>query len=109
MEDLKKLREEIDQVDNALTDLIVRRMDISERIAQFKKEQNLPVYDPQRERQKLYDIAQKAGADMAPATDVLFSVLFDLSRSRQDEIMEKHAEEKQLIQKALEQTPPLFP
>ena len=109
MEELKKLREEIDEVDNALTDLLVRRMDISDRIAQYKKEQNLPVYDPQRERQKLYEIAQKAGGDMAPATDVFFSVLFDLSRSRQYKVMESHASEKLLIQKALEQTPPLFP
>ncbi len=86
--ELDKMRYEIDEIDNKMAALLKKRMDVATRIAEYKAERKLPVYDPQRERQKLYDIASKAGERMAPATDALFSLLFDLSRAQQHRIIE---------------------
>ena len=41
--DLNQLRSEIDQIDQSLVELFVRRMNISSAIADYKKEHNLPI------------------------------------------------------------------
>ena len=42
----------IDEIDSELTRLFEERMDVVSSIAAYKKEHNLPIFDPQRERQK---------------------------------------------------------
>ena len=81
--DLKDYRKEIDAIDDQLVRLFGQRMDIAAKIADYKKENNLPVFVPQREREKLTDVAEKAGEEMADYTRVLYSMLFELSRSYQ--------------------------
>lgn len=81
--DLKELRNEIDQIDDALVRLFVQRMEVSARIADYKKENDLPIFVPSREQEKLLDVAQKAGPDMAVYTRVLYDLLFELSRGYQ--------------------------
>ena len=73
--ELKDLREQIDGIDNDLVDLFVRRMQLSAKIADYKKEHKLPVYVPAREREILQDVAEKAGPEMANYTRVLYSML----------------------------------
>ena len=79
--DLKELRQEIDVIDDQLVRLFAQRMDVAARIADYKKENNLPILVPAREREKLLDVAAKAGPEMADYTRVLYSMLFELSRS----------------------------
>ena len=62
--DLNELRKEIDRVDDALVRLFVQRMEVSAQIADYKKEHDLPIFVPEREAEKLRDVAQKAGCDM---------------------------------------------
>ena len=81
--ELNELRNVIDGIDGQLVDLFVKRMDVAAQIAQYKKENNLPIYVPAREREKLQDVADKAGQNMANYTRVLYSMLFELSRSYQ--------------------------
>ena len=81
--DLTDLRKEIDQIDDELVRLFVQRMEVSARIADYKKAHDLPILVPQREQEKLTDVAQKAGADMAVYTKVLYDLLFELSRGYQ--------------------------
>ena len=50
---LTACRQEIDKIDREIVDLFVRRMDVSSRIAGYKKEHALPVWDPTREKEKL--------------------------------------------------------
>ena len=69
--DLNELRLEIDKIDDELVRLFVQRMDVSARIADYKKEHDLPIFVPAREAEKLLDVAQKAGADMEVYTRVL--------------------------------------
>ena len=107
--DLLQLRTSIDEIDSQITDLIIKRMQLVGEIAKYKAKHNLPVYDPQRERQKLADIAVRVGDDMAQVTDSLFSVIFALSRSHQNAIISGDSPLKQMIHNAIVNTNPQFP
>jgi len=107
--DLSQLREEIDQIDDQLVKLFAQRMDVSARIADYKKSQNLPIYHPAREREKLQDVANKAGSEMANYTRVLYSMLFELSRSYQGKRNNTITELYNRITQAIASTPQLFP
>ena len=84
--ELKDLRNEIDQIDDQLVQLFAQRMDVAARIADYKKEKCMPIFVPAREREKLVDVAEKAGPEMANYTRVLYSMLFELSRSYQSKL-----------------------
>ena len=81
--DLKELRVEIDKIDDALVRLFCERMAVAARIADYKKEQGLPILHPVREQEKLEDVAAKAGSEMAEYTKELYRHLFELSRDYQ--------------------------
>ena len=68
-------------IDDQLVALFRRRMEVSSDIAAYKKEHGMQIYDAGREREKLADVAEMAGSEMANYTRVLYSMLFELSRS----------------------------
>ena len=53
MADITELRREIDGVDSELVRLYLRRMETAAEIGAYKRQNGLPVYDPQREAQLL--------------------------------------------------------
>ena len=83
--DLNELRLEIDKIDDQLVRLFCQRMEVSARIADYKKQNGLPIFVPSREAAKLQDVAQKAGPEMEVYTKVLYSMLFELSRGYQSQ------------------------
>ena len=107
--DLKDFRTEIDAIDDQLVKLFSQRMEISARIAGYKKEKSLPIFVPAREREKLADVAEKAGPDMANYTRVLYSMLFELSRGYQSKLTGGVSPLYREITEAIENTPKLFP
>ena len=107
--DLQELRLEIDRIDSELVKLFAERMDIAARIGDYKKARNLPVFVPAREREKLQDVAEKAGPEMANYTRVLYSMLFELSRSYQSKRSDSLSALYNQITQAIETTPQLFP
>lgn len=107
--DIQELRQQIDIIDDQLVSLFGQRMDIAAQIADFKKENKLPIYVPSREREKLQDVAKKAGPDMENYTRVLYSMLFELSRSYQSKRTGERSALYHQITKAIEETPKLFP
>lgn len=107
--DINTLRDEIDQIDDQLVKLFTQRMDVAAKIADYKKENNLPIHVPSREREKLMDVAGKAGAEMANYTRVLYSMLFELSRSYQSKRNTKSTALHDQICSAIQSTPKLFP
>ena len=107
--DLKELRSQIDIIDDQLVELFTKRMDIAAAIGDYKKDNNLPVFVPAREREKLKDVAEKAGPEMANYTRVLYSMLFELSRSYQSKRNDTLSPLYQQIRNAIENTPKLFP
>ena len=107
--ELNVLRSEIDKIDDELVRLFGARMEISAKIADYKKENNLPILVPSRERKKLQDVAKKAGPEMANYTRVLYSMLFELSRSYQSKRNDERTQLYRQIADAIENTPKLFP
>ena len=107
--DINELRTQIDVIDDQLVSLFGQRMEIAAHIADFKKENAMPIYVPSRERAKLQDVAEKAGPDMANYTRVLYSMLFELSRSYQSKRTGELSELYHQITQAIENTPKLFP
>ena len=106
---INDLRNEIDKVDRQLVDLFVERMNLSAQIADYKKANNLPIYVPSREREKLQNVAEQAGAEMDNYTRVLYSMLFELSRSYQNKRNILSTPLHDSIVDSIENTPKLFP
>ena len=107
--EIKQLREKIDEIDDQLVRLFTQRMELSGQVAAYKKERNLPVLVPAREREILKEVARKAGPDLANYTRVLYSMIFELSRSYQGKLNDKTTQLYRQIADAIEQTPRLFP
>ena len=107
--DLNELRGQIDGIDDELVQLFCRRMEVAEQIAEYKRQNNLPILVPAREREKLRDISQKAGSDMANYARVLYSMIFELSRSHQSKCNLVSGELHKKILNSIENTPKLFP
>ena len=107
--DITELRQQIDGIDDQLVALFGQRMDVAAQIAAYKQEHNLPILVPGREREKLADVAEKAGPEMANYARVLYSMLFELSRSYQSKLGDKPSDLYQKISDAIDSTPKLFP
>jgi len=107
--DLQELRKQIDEVDDGLVRLFQRRMDVSAEIARYKKENNLPVHDPARERQKLYDLSFKTDAGRESYIVALYALLFELSRADQERILNQTCELTDRIQQSIRDTEWVFP
>ena len=107
--EIQELRHEIDQIDAELVKLFTQRMGISAQIADYKKEHNLPIYVPSREREILKDVAQMAGDDMGDYARVLYSMIFELSRSYQNKRTDIATPLYEKIENAIENTPKLLP
>ena len=105
--ELKDYRTQIDAVDDEIVRLFQKRMDIAANIAAFKKENGLPILQTAREREKLADVTGKAREDMRSYLRVLYSLLFELSRTYQEKGARTPLYDK--IENAIENTPRLFP
>ena len=113
--DIKESRAEIDALNRELVEKFCRRMDVSADVAAYKREHGLPVYDRTREREILADMAELAGEDYRYYAKIFFTVMMDLSKSRQSSLLaEAHAGSHPesvacRIKAALENTPALLP
>ncbi len=107
--DIQALREQINQCDVTLSNAFVKRMEIAAEIAKYKKENNLPVLDPERERDVITKVTQAVDEGMAINLKLLYSTIFDLSRTYQQRLLTKQTELTNRIQQAIEQTPDTFP
>ena len=107
--DLSEIRQQIDEIDENLVRLFCQRMNLSAQVADYKKANNLPIFVPARERAILQKVAELAGPEMENYTRVLYSMLFELSRSYQSKRNGEMSELYKTISKAIEETPKLFP
>ncbi|MBQ1265076.1 MAG: chorismate mutase, partial [Oscillospiraceae bacterium] len=85
--ELTDYRKQIDAIDEQLVRLFAERMQTAANIAAYKKEHGLPVLDAERERKKLVEISQMAAEGMDNYTVLLYSLLFELSRSYQSKLL----------------------
>ena len=107
--ELTDYRRQLDEIDGEILQLFSRRMDIASQIALWKQEKNLPVLDLRREQEKLRRVEEQSPEELAEYSFTLFSVLLELSRSRQNRILHRENAETAAIAEALKSTPELFP
>ena len=107
--DIQDLRKEIDNIDEELVTLFCRRMNVSAQVAEYKKENNLPIFVPAREREVLASVAHQAGEELGNYTRVLYSMLFELSRSYQSKQNLTTGPLHEKIASSIENTQKLFP
>lgn len=107
--DLNELRQQIDQIDQELVRLFCARMNLSAQVADYKRVNNLPIFHPGRERAILQKVAEMAGPEMANYTRVLYSMLFEISRSYQSKRNGTLTPLYEEISRSIENTPKLFP
>ena len=107
--ELSDYRTRLDQIDEELLRLFSERMNIAAEIASWKQENSLPVLDVRREKEKLRRIEEMSDPELADYSYTLFSMLMELSRSRQNRILHRESPETKAIEAALRDTPPLFP
>jgi chorismate mutase len=65
-EELRRLRDSLDNIDSALVHLLAERFKVRQKVGQFKAEHRLPPMDPERESHqvaRLRALAAEAGLD----------------------------------------------
>lgn len=107
--DIQELRKQINEIDAELVKNFDARMKVALEIAKYKKENNLPVFDPARERDVLNKQVAAVDEDMAMYVKLLYNTLFDLSRSYQQRYMTQKSGITNHIARAIEETPKVFP
>ena len=107
--DLNDYRKEIDRIDDQLIALFAQRMETAEKIAEYKKANGLRVLDARREREKMREILDKTPDDLREYVSSLYSLIFELSRSRQSCLLGTKGDLPAKIAEAIEKTPQLFP
>lgn len=91
MEGLSECRREIEDIDQDMADLFYRRMSVSRRIAQVKRENGMPVKDAVREEELLRkNMTYISDPAMKPYYEEFMKTVFTLScRSQEAEVEEK--------------------
>ncbi|SMB91555.1 chorismate mutase [Peptoniphilus asaccharolyticus DSM 20463] len=84
MNDLEKMRIEIDEVDRKIVELFEERIDIAKRIGAWKKENGIEIFDSNRE-EKVIEKAICYLKDKSQKSEIadLFHKLMDISKDIQ--------------------------
>ncbi len=85
MEELKKLRKEIDNIDNEILKLLNKRMEIVKKVGELKNNTNAPIYRPEREKEIIERLTklskQQGGILTKEEIEAIFLEIFAISRS----------------------------
>lgn len=87
---MEKLREEIDIIDKNMQNLFIERMQIVKKIAEYKLENQLPVFDLDREKEIIKkNIDEVSNYDFLDLYEDFFRKILELSKKYQERISEK--------------------
>lgn len=104
--DLQECRTELDQIDEQIVKLFEERMGICSSVAEYKIAAGKPVYDGERERQKLSAVSSMAHGDYnQTAVQELFTQIMTISRRYQYRLMAQHGKLEDLGYQQVEQLP----
>lgn len=106
---LDELRTQIDDIDQQMVALFVKRMEICAEVSRFKKAHNRPTLDSSRERAKLVAVSQMVPEELQTYIRSLYNHIFELSRTWQDSVTQSPSPICARIEQALETTPRIFP
>ena len=107
--DLNDIRKEIDTVDAQLVELYKKRMQLSAEVAEYKRNNNMPILDSSREGALLAKISEMSGEEFEEYARTLYSTILDLSRSYQHKILGHTSNLCEKIENAVNNTPKIFP
>ncbi len=108
--DMQELRARIDGIDDEIAALYVRRMQTVKEIVEAKRAGGIAISDPGRERAILQRLTQAHDPIHEADLKLIYSLLFDLSRSAQARLMRPDAEPfADALDAAVAGTPKLFP
>ena len=107
--DIAQLREEIDVIDKEMLSLFEKRMKVSTGIAEYKRQNNLPVYDGKREREKIASVAESASEDMKDYAKNFMTELMDFSKCYQRQVLNKKDELAVKIETAIANSDKMLP
>lgn len=84
MSTLEELREKLDEIDSQITDLYEKRMRVCEEVGEYKVKEGRKVFDRQREKDKLAEVASKVNGDFnKKGIQELYQQLMSMSRKLQ--------------------------
>ena len=107
--DLKKIREEINGIDDEIAELFEKRMVLARDVAEYKRKNDMAVYDRRREREIINRVSGNVSEELSSYSKILYATMFQLSRSYQFKQLMPTSDFVLNMQKAIEQTPKLFP
>lgn len=85
MRDLNEIRKDINRIDAELIELFKERMDCAKEVGEYKKKNNIPVLNADRENEIL-DRVFDEGGEYGSSARLLYSNLMELSRALQHNI-----------------------
>ncbi|MBM6867570.1 bifunctional chorismate mutase/prephenate dehydratase [Collinsella tanakaei] len=85
--DLADIRTRIDEIDNGILALFAERMELAADVAASKRATGKAVFDPARERDKLYRLVTAAPDAIKPEVASLFSLLMSMNKAAQLKIL----------------------
>ena len=83
---LKPIRDEIDKIDEQLIELFKQRMECSKKVAEYKLENGLPIFNAEREKDILDSVYEKGG-EYGGSARLLYSSIMELSRALQHDML----------------------
>lgn len=87
--ELSTLRGRIDVVDQQLVALFLERMEIVKDVAQYKIDNNLPVFHPDREQAVIEKARSLAPQEMADYVAEFFEAAMTVSRHMQQDLIDQ--------------------
>ena len=87
MKDLSQIRKEIDSIDDELSALYAKRMDLVKEVAESKAQTKKATNDPERENAILYRLASKVDDDIKFYLKELYSTVFYTSKAYQSTLI----------------------
>lgn len=91
MDELMKIRNEIDEIDRQIVDLFERRMEASRKVAAYKIETGKKIFDKDREKDKLESVKEMAHNPFnRVGVEELFQQIMAMSRKLQYQLLEEN-------------------
>lgn len=107
---LENLRKEIDEIDKNLTSLYLKRLSLSLKVGECKKENNLSVNNAKREEEILFNILKNVKNEKDKAyLSHLYDFIFNESKSIQESLLPSTSEQIDKFRKAIKEKKADFP
>lgn len=83
MEKLQKIREQINSIDDEILLLLQKRLNLAQKAFLEKEKQNLPTFQPEREKEILQNVKQKSNSQYYEGLEIVFKEIIFFCRKYQ--------------------------